>query len=51
MIGYLDNVLRPLVLILPKKSGYFKTFKDKGGDKDKSKNNKLMSSCNIMISY
>ena len=33
-IGYLDKVMRPLVLI-------FKTFKVKDGDKDK--NNKLMS--------
>ena len=30
MIGYLDEVIRPLVLILPKMSGYVKTFKDKG---------------------
>ena len=27
-IGYLDKVIRPLVLILPKMSGYVKTFKD-----------------------
>ena len=33
--GYLDDVIRPLVLILPKMSLYVKTFKD----------NKLMSSC------
>ena len=26
LIGYLDEVLRPLVLILPKMSGYVKTF-------------------------
>ena len=38
MIGYSDRVIRPLGLILPKKSGYVKTFKDKGGNK-----NKLMS--------
>ena len=42
MIGYLDKVIRSLVLILPKMSGYVKTFKVKDGDKDKS--NKLMSS-------
>ena len=36
--GYLDKVIRPLVLILPKMSGCVKTFKD--GDKDE--NNKLM---------
>ena len=39
MIGYLDNDIRPLDLILPKMSGYVKTFKDKGEDN----NNKLMS--------
>ena len=40
-IGYIDEVIRPLVLIMPKVSGYVKTFKVKDGDKDK--NNKLMS--------
>ena len=35
MIGYLDKVIRPLVLILPKMSGYIKAFKVK------HKNNKL----------
>ena len=40
-MGYLDKVIIPLVLILPKISGYVKTFKVKDGDKDK--NNKLMS--------
>ena len=39
MIRYLDNDIRPLDLILPKMSGYVKTFKDKGEDN----NNKLMS--------
>ena len=29
LIGYLDNVTEPLVLILPKMSGYDETFKDK----------------------
>ena len=38
MIGYLDAI-RPLILILPKISGYVTAFKDKYGDKDKSKNN------------
>ena len=33
MIGYLDEVIRPLVLILPKMGGYVKTFKVKDGDK------------------
>ena len=41
MTGYLDKVTKPLVLILPKMSGYVKTLKVKDGDKDK--NNKLMS--------
>ena len=41
MIGYLDEVIRALVLILSKMSRYVKIFKDKGGDKNK--NNKLMS--------
>ena len=40
-IGYLDDLIRPLVLILPKMSGYIKTFSDK--DWDKNMNNKLMS--------
>ena len=43
MTGYLDEVIRPLVLILLKMSRYVKAFKVKDGDKDK--NNKLMSSC------
>ena len=37
LIGYLDNVIRPLVLILLKMSGYVRTFKFK------DENNKLMS--------
>ena len=41
MIGYLDKAVRPLVLILPKMSGYVKTFNVK--DRDKDKINKLMS--------
>ena len=36
-----DEAIRPLVLIIPRTSGYVKTFKVKDGDKDK--NNKLMS--------
>ena len=43
LIEYLDEVIRPLVLILPKMCGYVKTFKDKDGDKDK--NDKFMSLC------
>ena len=38
-----DKAIRPLVLIMPKMSGYVKTFKIKDGDKHK--NNKLMSFC------
>ena len=45
LIGYLNEVIRPLILILPKMSGYVKTFKIKDGDKDKDKNNKLISFC------
>ena len=40
MIGYLDKVIKALVLILLKISVYFKTFKNKDGDKNKK--NKLM---------
>ena len=32
LIGYLDKVIRPLVLILPNMSGYDNTFKVKDGD-------------------
>ena len=39
MIGYSNKAIRPLVLIIPKMSGYVKTLKVKDGDKD---NNKLM---------
>ena len=41
LIEYLGKAARPLVLVIPKMSGYVKTFKVKDGDKDK--NNKLMS--------
>ena len=37
LIGYLDKVIRPLLLLLPKMSGYVKTFKVE------DKNNKLMT--------
>ena len=44
MIGIkFDKAIRPLVLTIPKMSGYVKTFKVKDGDKDES--NKLMSFC------
>ena len=32
LIGYLDKMIRPLVLILPNMSGYDNTFKVKDGD-------------------
>ena len=41
LIGYLDKVIKPLVLVLSKMSGHVKTFKVK--DRDKDKNNKLIS--------
>ena len=43
LIGYLDKFIKPLALIIPKMSGYVKTFKVK--DQEKDKNNKLMSFC------
>ena len=36
LIRYLDKVIRPLVSILSKMSGYVKTFKVEDKDKDKS---------------
>ena len=39
LIGYLDEAMRTLVLMLPKISRFTKTFKVKGG----YKNNKLMA--------
>ena len=41
MIGYLDEIIRSLVFILPKMSGYVKTFKVKDGIKE----NKLTRFC------
>ena len=41
LIGYLYKDIRPLVLIMPKMSGYVKIFQVKDGDKDEI--NKLMS--------
>ena len=43
LIGYLDKVRRPLVLILPKGSRYVKAFQAEDGNK--YKNNKLISFC------
>ena len=39
LLWYLDEVLKPLAIILPKMSGYVKDFKVKDGNKD----NKLIS--------
>ena len=41
LIGYLEKVIKPIVLMLPRVSGYVDTFKVK--DKEKDKNNKLLS--------
>ena len=35
LIGYLDKIMKLLVLLLPKMGGYVKTFEVKDGDKDK----------------
>ena len=35
LIGYLDKVIRSLVLIMPKMRGYVETFKVKDEEKDK----------------
>ena len=37
LIRYLDKVIRPLVLILPKMRGYVKRFKVRDKDRDKDK--------------
>ena len=44
LVGYLNEAIRPLVLIILKLSGYVKTFEIKDGDKDEK--NELMY-CNI----
>ena len=41
MVGHVDKAIKPLVLIMPKRSWYVKTFKVK--DEIKIKNNKLIS--------
>ena len=41
LIRHSDKAVRALPLIMPKRNGYVKTFKVKGGDEDKNK--KLMS--------
>ena len=40
-MGYVDKIIRPLVLIMPKINGYVKTFTVNEEEKDKI--NKLMS--------
>ena len=47
LIGYLDEVIRQLVLILPKMSRYVKAFKGKVANKDK--NHKVMSLLYVII--
>ena len=32
LVGYSEKAIRPLVLVMPKMSGYVKTFKVKDGD-------------------
>ena len=44
LVGYLDEAVRPLVLIILQLSGYVKTFEIEDGDKDEK--NELMY-CNI----
>ena len=39
MIGYLDEVIRTLVLILSKMSAYVRVSHDKDEDKEKNQNN------------
>ena len=39
LIGYLDKDIRPLVFIMPRMSGYVKTFKVEDGDQVKKKKN------------
>ena len=48
MIRYLDKVIRPLALTIAKMSGYVKKSKK---DKNKDKNNNLMSFCIDEKSY
>ena len=38
LIGYLDKDIRPLVFIMPRMSGYVKTFKVEDGDQVKKEN-------------
>ena len=36
LIGYSDKAAKPLILIIPKMSGYVQIFKVKDGNKDKN---------------
>ena len=45
LIGNLDKVIRPLVLILIKLNGYVKIFKVKVADKDKNKKHMVIKLC------
>ena len=49
LVEYLDEAIRPLVLIMPKRNGYAKAFKIKEGHKDKD--SELTLSVQIMRSY
>ena len=49
LIEYLDKVIWLLNLVFPKMSRYIKTFKVK--DRDKDKNNKLISFCIDLKSF
>ena len=45
MIRYWYEIVRPLVSMLSKMSGYVKNVMNKDRDKDKNKKNKLMFCC------
>ena len=49
LIRYLDKAIKPLVSIMPKMSGYVKTFKVKDGDKGKY--NKMIFSVQMKKNY
>ena len=38
LIGYLDELIRPVVFLLPKIHGYVKKFEDKNGNNNKNLN-------------
>ena len=48
LTGYLDEVIKPLVLLLPKMNGYVKAFKDESKN---NKNNTFMSLSIADVSY